>query len=472
MQLELTIADIDQKLREGRFPNEQSISQGIVLRILSDLGWDVYDTNIVWPEYSTGEGRVDFALCAPPAKPKCFVEVKQQGKAEDGVKQALEYAFHTGAQFVTLTDGQTWSFYLPAEQGSYEDRRVFKLDLFERTEQESAEILRRYLERERVASGEALDTARKEYRNKNRRSAARQAIPASWNELVDRGDELLVELLTDAVESKAGIRPDENDILNFFSGLVAKGTLLPVQATGTKPISPRIASVRVGTGATGTARAEGRPRGEAATRVYAVVDGTKAPRKGSILNYICDAITAAGGKASFEDIADSLISGGHQGTRSGKAVTAKNVTDAVWNGVQRGTLRVVAGKPVNITATGKGNSSDTKRTGSGVLHGKKFSYGSAKEAMVFVLTELAKADSTFLHRCSQHQAFRGRTRRHVAQRAADLFPGRPDLIKNHDVLPGGWVVGTNLNNRIKMRIIQGAAEVAGITFGRDVIVEF
>ena len=162
MQLERTIADIDQKLRDGRFPNEQSISQGIVLRILSDLGWDVYDTNIVWPEYSTGEGRVDFALCAPPGKPKCFVEVKQQGKAEDGVKQALEYAFHTGAQFVTLTDGQTWSFYLPAEQGSYEDRRVFKLDLFERTEQESADILRRYLEREKIASGQALDTARKE----------------------------------------------------------------------------------------------------------------------------------------------------------------------------------------------------------------------------------------------------------------------------------------------------------------------
>ena len=423
MPLELTIADIVQKLREGRFPNEQSISQGIVLRILSDLGWDVYDTNIVWPEYSTGEGRVDFALCAPPAKPKCFVEVKQQGKAEDGVKQALEYAFHTGAQFVTLTDGQTWSFYLPAEQGSYEDRRVFKLDLFERTEQESAEVLQRYLERERVASGEALDTARKEYRNKNRRSAARQAIPASWNELVDRGDELLVELLTDAVESKAGIRPDENDILNFFSGLVAKGTLLPVQATGMKPSSPRIASVGAGAGATGTVRAKGRPRGEAATRVYAVVDGAKAPRKGSVLNYICDAIMAAGGKASFEDIAERVISGGHQGTRSGKAVTAKNVTDAVWHGAQRGTLRVVEGKPVNIVATGKGKSSDSVRTGSGVLHGKEFSYGSAKEAMVFILSELAKADSTFLHRCSQHPAFRGRTRRSCSATCCRPVPG-------------------------------------------------
>ncbi len=133
MQIERTIENIVHSLREGQFANEQSFSQGIVLPILRDLGWDVFNTNAVWPEYSTGEGRVEFALCAPLGKPKCFVEVKQQGKAEDGVKQALEYAFHTGAQFVTLTDGQTWSFYLPAEQGSYEDRRVFMLDLFERS---------------------------------------------------------------------------------------------------------------------------------------------------------------------------------------------------------------------------------------------------------------------------------------------------------------------------------------------------
>ena len=76
MPLEATLADIGNKLREGRFPNERAISQGIVLRVLSEMGWNVYDTNIVWSEYSTGEGRVDFALCEPPAKPRVFVEQK------------------------------------------------------------------------------------------------------------------------------------------------------------------------------------------------------------------------------------------------------------------------------------------------------------------------------------------------------------------------------------------------------------
>jgi hypothetical protein len=40
MSLETTLADIIARLRQGRFPNEQPISQGIVL-LLQELGWDI-----------------------------------------------------------------------------------------------------------------------------------------------------------------------------------------------------------------------------------------------------------------------------------------------------------------------------------------------------------------------------------------------------------------------------------------------
>lgn len=83
MSLESTLADITSKLHQGKFPNEQAISQGIVLRVFQELGWDSWDTNVVWPEYQTGEGRVDFALCHPPSKPAIFIEVKQPGKANN-----------------------------------------------------------------------------------------------------------------------------------------------------------------------------------------------------------------------------------------------------------------------------------------------------------------------------------------------------------------------------------------------------
>ncbi len=40
-----------------------------------------------------------------------------------------------------LCDGREWSFYLPGEHGSYEDRRVYKLDLLERKLEEISKYL-------------------------------------------------------------------------------------------------------------------------------------------------------------------------------------------------------------------------------------------------------------------------------------------------------------------------------------------
>lgn len=257
MALEESIDSIIQNLRQGFFPNEQAISQGVVLRLLHELGWNTFDTTQVWPEYQTGEGRADFALCHPATKPCVFLEVKPPGKAEDAVRQALDYAFHSGGvPFVVLTDGKTWSFYLTMEQGSYEERRVYKLDLFERSSVEASEKLAQYLTRTRVITGAALEDARAEYRNRNRRIQARTAIPEAWRELVEKGDEMLIELLADAVESKAGIRPEEDDIISFLAALgkptIAKPSDIPTRnpVFVTPPAPPAIdvgASSRSGT---------------------------------------------------------------------------------------------------------------------------------------------------------------------------------------------------------------------------------
>src|SRR2546423_14288808 len=166
MSLENTLSDIVARLREGRIPNEQAISQGVVLRILQELGWNTWDTNLIWPEYRTAEGRADFALCHPPTKPAVFIEVKPIGRAEDAIRQALDYAFHTGGvPFVVLTDGQTWSFYLTMERGTYEERRVYKLDLFERSAVEAAAKFSEYLAHDKVFSGQALGDGEDAYQN-------------------------------------------------------------------------------------------------------------------------------------------------------------------------------------------------------------------------------------------------------------------------------------------------------------------
>ena len=262
MSLDTTLSDITARLHENGFPNEQAISQGIVLRVLRELDWDTYDVNVVWPEYKTGGRRADFALCHPPSRPAIFIEVKQVGLAEGAVRQALEYAFHAGVPFVVLTDGRTWSFYLPAEQGDYDERRVYKLDLYERSPGEAAEALRRYLTHDHVASGKALEAARTEYRNRNRRSEARRAIADAWRELVHKRDGRLIEILADAVESKVGFPPDGEDVVAFLGGAVPIARL---DGRARRPSSGPGSAGATATGSVETPPASGRNRIDEAT---------------------------------------------------------------------------------------------------------------------------------------------------------------------------------------------------------------
>jgi len=187
------IENIRAGIRAGRFMNEASVSQGIVLRILNELSWPTYDTEVVSPEYSVEGRRVDYALCHPPGKPVVFIEVKQVGQSDGAERQLFEYAFHKGVPIAILTDGQEWHFFLPGGQGDYGERRVYKLDIVEREVDESASRLTRYLQYEAICSGAAVEAARSDYQNVARERQIKATLPEAWSKLVEEEDELLLE---------------------------------------------------------------------------------------------------------------------------------------------------------------------------------------------------------------------------------------------------------------------------------------
>ncbi|MBM2825867.1 MAG: hypothetical protein HW402_1531 [Dehalococcoidales bacterium] len=103
---EETIERVREGLRRGSFTSEAAVSQGILLPILNEMGWPVFNTTIVMPEYSVEGRRVDYALCHPENRPAVFVEVKRVGLSESADRQLFEYAFHLGVPMAILTDGQ------------------------------------------------------------------------------------------------------------------------------------------------------------------------------------------------------------------------------------------------------------------------------------------------------------------------------------------------------------------------------
>ena len=216
MSLTKHIEDVRAGIKAGRYGNEAAVSQGIVLRLLQALGWPTYETQVVCPEFSLSGRRVDYALCHPQNKPVAFIEVKQIGQSDGAERQLFEYAFHVGVPLAILTDGQEWNFFLPAEQGDYTERRVYKLDMVERDVSESVARLERYLSYAQVSSGAAIAAAREDYKNVSRSRQMLSTLPEAWSKLVAEEDELLLELLADKVESLCGFKPDVDTVARFL----------------------------------------------------------------------------------------------------------------------------------------------------------------------------------------------------------------------------------------------------------------
>lgn len=224
------------RLESGSYVNEAAVRIGIIEPILAGLGWEITDPATVQPEYSSEGRRVDYALCAFPARPIAFIEAKAIGKVEAADRQLFEYAFHEGVPFAVLTDGRSWSFYLPSAQGSYEDRRLYKLDLQERKPDECERILIRYLAFDRLRSGEAQTDAQRDYASRANERVAADMMGRAWSELISEPDPLLIELLVDRTEALCGIRPSLETAEAY---LLIKPRLQPVAST--QPPAPIVA---------------------------------------------------------------------------------------------------------------------------------------------------------------------------------------------------------------------------------------
>jgi hypothetical protein len=216
MSLISAIASISEHIRKNSYRNESAVREAIVNRILHELGWDIYDPSVVQREYAVEKRRVDYALFTSARSPAVFVEVKAPNSGEDGDRQLFEYAFHHGTPFAVLVNGRDWSFYLPAEQGDYSERRVQKVDLVERKPEDSANVFERYLRFQRVQDGSAYADARSDYQSAARQRDAVTAIPRAWLELVTKTDELLIELIAEKVAGLIGFRPTDEQIEAFL----------------------------------------------------------------------------------------------------------------------------------------------------------------------------------------------------------------------------------------------------------------
>lgn len=197
--------------------DEAATKQALVLRMLSILGWDPYDVEQVRPEYTVAGKRVDYALRLSNSS-KVFIEVKRLGEnLEDHQEQLLNYSFQEGVPLAILTNGLTWWFYRPPNEGSWEQRRFYTIDLLQQEPQDISTRLIDFLSKDSIGSGKALEHADTVYKGQKKNSILAATIPKAWNKIVSDPDDFLIELISDTTEKLSGFRPEIDSIEDFLT---------------------------------------------------------------------------------------------------------------------------------------------------------------------------------------------------------------------------------------------------------------
>ena len=137
--------------------NEAIIKQTIILPLFINLGWDIYDSEEVFPEYSTGGQRVDYSLRLEKQN-KVFIEAKKiREDLSIHQEQLLQYAFKAGIEVAVLTNGFKWWFYLPLNPGDWKDRRCCSIDMIHQDENEIIKNFINFLSKENILSGKSIE---------------------------------------------------------------------------------------------------------------------------------------------------------------------------------------------------------------------------------------------------------------------------------------------------------------------------
>lgn len=229
--------------------DETETKQGMILPILQLLGWNVWDTEEVKPEYpvegkkAVDGGRVDFCLRIK-GKSEIFLEAKRPGEdLEKHQEQLLTYSFKEGVDLAVLSNGIFWWFYLPRKKGHWKERKFYAIDIMQ---QGSGEITEKFLEllsRDNVQSGKAVQNAKSIYEQLDRQKKINETMPKAWNKIITGGDERLCDLLAETTESLCGFRPDNEDVKNML-GIHKNNLMLSEMVLGRVPVKPAIPETR------------------------------------------------------------------------------------------------------------------------------------------------------------------------------------------------------------------------------------
>ena len=212
--------------------DETSIKQTVVMKLLFLLGWDIFDVSEVSPNHTVGKHQIDYSLKIKN-KSKVFVNVKEAGTPLDKYqKELFKPAAMEDVEFSVLTNGMIWWFFLTLGKKNLEQKQICSLDFSSQSSDDIAKQLKEFLEKDRIAKGQALESAEKRLK-KRYQKLIEETLPKAWHQIISAPPELLVDLLRETAEKICGFSPERKTALKFLSEDLVKsrhpGTAAPAE---------------------------------------------------------------------------------------------------------------------------------------------------------------------------------------------------------------------------------------------------
>ena len=221
--------------------DEASTKQAVVLRLLSFLGWDIFNVEQVYPDYSANSSTVSYALRIKNTN-KVFIEVKRvHSKLDSHQKALVNLASREGVNLAVLTNGITWWFYLISTNGSWQRKWFYSIDLIKQKPETFVPNLVDLLTKTKVARGQSLKAAKSLFQKKRQKLAA-NFLPEAWNQIISQPNKIFVELLSEQTEKLCRYKVDAKSIQKFLDKHMDKWMVKNVAGTGAAPPSATMAT--------------------------------------------------------------------------------------------------------------------------------------------------------------------------------------------------------------------------------------
>lgn len=240
--MESTLNDIRSLFDRGAFKNEEHIRVCVVVRILQELGWNVWNPDEVNLEFAVAPDedhtKVDVALRSTPLQLAAYIEVKAlgqiRGKLGEIERQLRDYNRNNTAMFTVITDGAEWRFYYSQTGGEFSQKCFKVLNLRRESLEDVGLAFKSLLRRAEIQNGEAERQAVAYLRLTQKQRLMEEFLPEARRKALESPFPSLPKALADLLaEQSVTISPEEAGA--FIRDFQERRPLAPIAPPSLEP---------------------------------------------------------------------------------------------------------------------------------------------------------------------------------------------------------------------------------------------